>query len=219
MSDDVVVFGAELERRDRTLKSGAVKSRYVINVKSDRLVFNLSPKALGKKPAEAIIKLLRERIEDISRAAAPRTVKAREVAARALERGAAWAERRYAGGRIGAMAPDRSDRLYNDSGRFAKSITGSGNEEGWKINVAANRLSLADLGSEERVMKMWELLKSLVPELEDPGLLADSIPVRNAINESIEESTKVAKGESLDLVLEILNEAVEAIAAIDEIVG
>jgi len=223
--DDTFVLGEGIEARDRVLKSGAVKRRYVLTIKSEKLVFNLNPKALGKGPAEAIIELLRHRIQSITETAAPATLRARKVAAKALALGKSWATKRYAGGRTGEMAPNDGASLFNDSGRFAKTITATGNAEGWTINAAANRLSPDTLdgrgarGGTGALAAIWERLKVLVPELGNPDLLADALPVVAAIRKAHDEMVTKIDSDSVDLALELVRYAIEAVRGLDEIIA
>lgn len=221
--DDVLVLGESIERRDRTLKSGAVKTRYVINVKSDKLVISTDARALAAAPAKALAKMIRERLLAISDVAAPNTLRARATAARAFAAGKAWALKRYAGGKLGDMAPAQSDRKFNDSGRLAKSIVATANAEGATVNVAANRLSPGTLdgrgllGGDGALARVFEMLRVYVPELDDPASFLDSIPVRKAVNDALDAAVRVAKGNTLDVALELVELGVEALAALDEI--
>lgn len=217
-----MVLGEGIERRDRTLKSGAVKSRYTIEVKSERLMFGLSPKALGKGPAQAILDLLQDRIANVSAIAAPNTLRARKTAARALALGKAWAVARYSGGRTGEMTPDASDRLFSDSGRLAKTMVARGNDEGWTINVAANRLSPDTLdgrgarGGEAALAEIWTRLQGEVPELASNDALADSIPVRAALQKATDDMIRKADSETGDLALELFERLVGGLSTVDE---
>lgn len=223
----VVVFGEgiELHRRERVSASGNIKTRYTIDVRSEKLVFNVEPKALGKPVAEAIIAVLRERIEGISERAAPNTIRARETAARALAKGKAWATKRYAGGRTGEMMPGQSDRLFNDSGRFAKTIKATANEDSWVINAAANRLSPDSLdgrgarGGEVALQGIWDRLRSLVPEIGDPAALMDDLRVRGAMEKTMEHMIEKTSSENVDLALEIMEQAVRLLTEADELLG
>lgn len=185
-SDDVVVlneFG--LTARSRTSRSGGVKTRYTVEIKAEPLVHNLDARALGKGPAEAIAKFLRDSIGGIGAAASPATVRARASAAR--NAGKSWASKRYAGGRIGAMAANASDRLFNDSGRLIKSIVARATRAGtYVINVAANRLDpeTLDNGGAAALGRIFMQLRQYVPQLGDAAALADAIPVRRAVMEA-----------------------------------
>jgi|GEM_PF-2316635 hypothetical protein len=238
--EDVLVLGDGIERRTRASISAAthaigptlqdeysanVKSRYTVVVRSEKLVHNLSAKALGKGPAQAIVAVLRERIAGIAAVAAPATIKAREVARRAFLRGAPWAMKRYAGGRTGQMLPDSSDRLFNDSGRFAKTLTANASDDAWRINVAANRLSPDTLdgqggrGGEGALAAIWNLLKDLVPEIAEPSRLMDDLRVRGAIQQSLDSMITKVRGEGVDLAIELVRATIEVVEAIDELVG
>ena len=121
MSDDVMVINQGYEVR--TSKSG--KQRVVITVKSEPVIFNTDPKALGQPIAQAIINHFREKIKGITATAALNTLKARAVEARAYAAGKPWAVKRFNGGRTGATPPKDSTTALNHSGRLANSITGN----------------------------------------------------------------------------------------------
>lgn len=175
MSDEtVIVINEGLEQR--TTKSG--KTRFTVKIKSEPLVHNLDPKALGTPVAAAIVHHYRERVKGITATASPATLKARKVEAKAFAAGKPWAVKKFSGGRLGPMAPNQSDRMFNDSGRFASSITGNASSKGaWRINVASNRLS----GDAGMVSRIWNKLVGLVPEFGNPALLLDNMIIRKSI--------------------------------------
>lgn len=171
--DDVVVIAPGLEQR--TSKTG--KQRYTVKVSAEPVYVNLSPRDLGKDIAVAIANHLRERVRGISAIAAPATIKARKVAAKAYALGKPWAVKRYSGGKTGAKQPDQSDRKFNDSGRFGDSITANAGENSWRVNVAANRLSGPD------VTKIWTRLLELVPEFGNlVGMMEQSDILKAKVN-------------------------------------
>ncbi len=106
-----------------------------------------------------------------------------------------WVERRYAGGKMGPMAPDQSDRLFNDSGRMAASIASTAKDGGFTVNVAANRLS-ADTGA---MTKIIARLVELVPEFGNAALLMDDLTVRRAVQQSIEAMVQKAGDRNAEL--------------------
>lgn len=170
-----------LQRRDRTTASG-VKSRYTVEIKSDPLVHVYNPKAMGEGPASAIADHLRERVQGIAALASPSTQRKRLQAEQAFKEGKSWATRRYAGGRMGAMQPDnatgRQGALFNDSGRFAKSIVANPTvDDAWVVNMAANRVDPATFrDGEAGVLRMLETLRRYVPEWGDARAIAN-VPV------------------------------------------
>lgn len=178
MAKDVVILNNGLLER-RTSKTG--KQRYVMRVSAEPVVINTDPKALGKPIAEAIAHHLKERVKGITAQAAPATLKARAVAAKAFAAGKPWALQRYAGGRTGAMAPNQSDRAFNDSGRFAETIVANASSDGaWRVNVAANRLD-DKTGRAERIFKR---LTELLPEIANPALLLDNAVLKRKISKA-----------------------------------
>jgi hypothetical protein len=102
--------------------------------------------------------------------------------------------RRNAGGRIGAMEPNQTDRIGNSSGRFAKSITANAGKKDpvWRINVAANRLNPQIVGT-VGVQRIWQKLTEHVPELRDPRLLLRNDVVRASIRRAQNEAIKKAR--------------------------
>ncbi len=190
--DDTVVLGAaNLRERQRTLKSGETRSKFTVEIKGDSIVANFDERAYGAPVAAAIAQLLRERIQSIAAVASPGVLAARARAKKAFEGGRQWAMKQYSGGKTGATPPAQSDRKYNDSGRLAASIVATANQtnKGFTINMAANRFKpeLVRDGV-AGVRRIYEDITRYVPELADVSKLMDSIPVRNAIRETIANS-------------------------------
>jgi hypothetical protein len=166
----------------RTSASG--RSRTTVEVKSEPLVHNLDPKQLGQGVADAIAQHFRDRIAGITARASDATIRARQNAAKGPQTLAT--ARRYGGGRLGPMPPNQSDRLFNDSGRLVQSIVARATSAGeWVINVAANRLDEQSFG--QGFAAMLQRLASFVPEIADPRLLMDSIPVRRAVENGMKQ--------------------------------
>ncbi len=93
--------------------------------------------------------------------------------------GSGDADRRYAGGKLGPMAPNRSDKLFNDSGRLAYGVAAAPVGDEWIVNVPANRFSAETLdnGGAAALPGIMALFQRLVPMA---GLSAD-IGFRNAL--------------------------------------
>lgn len=180
--DDIIVLNQPL--RSRTSKSG--KERFTINVRSEPLIHNLDPSKLGRGPAEAIAEALRAKVKAIGASAAAATLAYRARAAKSFAAGAPWATRRYAGGRIGAMAPNQSSAAFNDSGRFAASLVAAPNpkEHSWTINVAANRLD----SSSGAPVRIFRRLVELVPEFANPAKLLEVASVRQSLSDGLREA-------------------------------
>lgn len=175
--DDILVINEGAKLESHTSKSG--KTRFTVTIQSEPVVFNFDPHLLGAPVAQAIAHHFRERVKQISAVASPATIKAREAAAKAFQRGEAWATKRYGGGRTGPMEPNQSNRLFNDSGRFAETITANAGRKDavWRVNVAANRLS----GDPGTVQRIWKRLVELVPEFGNPALLLGNDVIRASI--------------------------------------
>jgi hypothetical protein len=213
MSDVVVVNeGYEI----RSTKGGT--NRVVITVSAESLIHNLDPKTLGRGPAQAIAHHFRERIREISAAAAPATIKARQVAARALDAGREWAQRRYSGGRLGEMRPNESDRAFNDSGRLAEGIVANGSSDGvWRVNVPANRFQDSMTGGIDRI---WRKLVSLVPEFANPELLLSqdliSASIQKAQRDMVTKTAAATHNLGIEVVLAALELVGQGLETLDE---
>lgn len=188
-------FGLQ-ERTRVNAATGKESVRFAVSIVGTPVIHNIDTKALGKGPADAIAEHLRARVKTIQARASDATIKRRETAAAvlagtqdvqfadALKR----AQARYSGGRIGPMAPNQSDRLFNDSGRFVKGIAvgrGKGNE--WVVNVPANRLDPRTLDGppgrrgDAALQMVYAKLIEHVPEFGDPEALLRMPSVAAAI--------------------------------------
>ncbi len=197
MKDKVVILNQGFE--SRTSSTG--RTRVTIAVRSEPVIVSTDPRILGAPIAQAIANHFRERITGITAQAAPATIKAREVAARAFALGKPWAVKRYGGGKTGAMPPNQTDRAFNDSGRMAKTITANASSDGnWRINVAANRLS-ADTGNITRIIQR---LSELVPEIANPALLRGNQILSRAIDNALAGAIKKAQATTKELRVEMV---------------
>lgn len=207
--ENVIILGGGLEQR--TNAKG--KSRFTVSIKSEPLVVNLDPKALGAPVAQAIAFHLKERVKGITATASEATIKAREVARRAFAAGKPWAMKRYAGGKMGARMPAQSDSLFNDSGRFADGIAVGAAKDTFRINVPANRLS----GDARTVERIWGKLLELVPEFADMGKLmaiSDIVAARvKAQAKMIQKTRSLAEASALRKTTEIINAAFDTLEA------
>jgi hypothetical protein len=194
MPDDVYVLNQGL--RSKTSKSG--KTRFSIRVEAEPVIINTNAKALGAEITAAVVEHLRNRVRNISATVSEATRRARERAERAVQRGESWATKRYAGGKMGARQPNQSDRLFNDSGRFAESIVGSAaSDNSWRINVAANRLDPQTAnGGEAAVQRIWQRLVQLVPEFGDMSKLMQSNEILAARIRMVDKM--ISKGRKTD---------------------
>jgi len=201
MADDDVVILNQPHNLTRRESSGG-KARYTVEVKSEPLIHTFDPKALGGVVAAAIAEELRRQVKAISKTASAATQRARAVAAKAFAAGKPWATKAYSGGRIGPMAPNTSDRAWNDSGRFAAGIAAQAKDDEWKINIPANRLDETQLrDGAAGVQRMWRDLVSLVPAFENTALLFQEKGVRDAVEQSLQGMIVKAK-ETRDQLLE-----------------
>ena len=169
ITQEVVVlndFGnMRVEERQRTTSEGTT-SRYTMTLTAEPIIHDFAALKLNPAVAKAIGELIKKQIGDIKEKASEATIEKRARAAEAYARGKPWALKRYAGGRTGGMPPESAsyDRLFNDSGRLAQSIAVMQNpkEEGFTINVAANRLN-PETFSGGAFTRMIERLRELAP--------------------------------------------------------
>lgn len=200
--DDMIVINEGYEHR---FTAGG-KERVTVVVKAEPLVHNFDPKTLGRGPAKAIAFHLAERIREIATAAKPATLLYRKKAAKAFAEGKEWARKRYGGGRMGDRAPNQSDRAFNDSGRFAESITANGSSDGaWRVNVAANRLN-GETGNFERI---YQKLIALVPEFANPELLMSQDLIQAAIKKSANDIVTKLGASSRNVGLELAKQVID----------
>ncbi len=191
-------FGGSLvERRTRTTSSGT-KDRYTITIKAEPILNDFNGLRLGEKPAQAIRDLIVRQLKAVGTFAAPATREKRRRAKSALERGAAWAKRRYSGGRIGVMPPAQTDRDFNDSGRLAEiTVRENLTEKSWTINFPANRLTPIVDGVREFADQAWnefvQRLVQAVPALRGGDEILRDESVRRAIATSAAEAITVIK--------------------------
>jgi hypothetical protein len=183
-----------LERRDRTsVRSGKTTSRYSFSIKTEPVLFDLSPNRLGMGPAHAIRDFLSAKIRDIGEVAKPSTLKRRQEARARFDAGDSRAMKRYSGGRTGPTPPAQSVRMFNDSGRFGQNLEvrpNTSNAPGsaaYTINVPANRLDPSTfIGGEAALAAMYQRLVALVPEIGDAKKLMAVPSIRKAIADAVD---------------------------------
>lgn len=171
--ETIVLNDFGLAERRRTTSKGTT-SRYTVTINAEPIIHTFDANALGKGPAEAIAEAIRKGIRDIGEFAKPSTRARREQAKRALAAGDRYETARYSGGRTGPTTPHQTDRLFNDSGRLAESITVNAQRDAtWTVNVAKNRLDPSTfVGGLSALLPMFERLRNLVPALQGPEQLA-----------------------------------------------
>jgi len=181
-ADIIILNNNGLKRRERS--SGRVQ--YTVEIESEPLVHSFDPRTIGKVVAEAMAETLRQKVLAITAQASAVTIKMRAAYAKAFAAGSPGAQKRYAGGRIGAMPPHQSDRMFNDSGRLAKSITATPRDDSWTITMAANRLDPVTAGGEDKVQRIYQRLVELVPAFKGGRELLQEDAVQKAVVTSLE---------------------------------
>lgn len=161
--DDQGNLDTFLAKRTGTLPSGAQrKPRYTVEVRSQPLLLNFDDEMIAGSYAQDYQRVIQDQIRLIAETAKPATLAKRAAAAGQLAAGLPGATKRYSGGRMGAMPPNQSDKLFNDSGRLREGIHVRQNstDKTFTINLPANR----DLGqSPTMFQRLLDLVAALDP--------------------------------------------------------
>ncbi len=91
---------------------------------------------------------------------------------------------RYSGGKMGPMEPNQTNRMFNDSRRLLESMAVGAVDDGYVINVAANRLDPKAFPP-GKFEAMYAKLVELVPAFGDHSLVGADLGVRRALKESM----------------------------------
>jgi hypothetical protein len=205
----VVLNDFGLAERQRTGVRGKTSARWTVQIKADKLPILLDPKAMGKIPAEAIARVIQDKIRGLNETVTLATQLYRKRAADSFRRGVPFAKRRYGGlhippaasivqihgtravgkasNRLAPMMPgENSPSFWRDSGRFiAGLIVRPTRDNEWVVNVPANRLDPVTFhGGREALLVQVRRLQELVPEFGDARALEKHPEVRLAIGES-----------------------------------
>ena len=185
-------FG-EFTKRQSTKKDGTPGAvRYTSTIYASPVVTRFDAKMLGKGPAQAIAKHLRERVGGISSLASAGTQKIRAQEAKTISgvhgngqegpvRQSAYLRKRY-----DKALPNQTQRMFNDSGRLANGIAvNSAKGNAWIVNVPANRLNPDMLrGGEQALREIYARLVQFIPEFGNGSKLREVLDVRRAIKEA-----------------------------------
>ena len=198
-------------------RTGGKKARRTIEVRSEPLLMDFDETALGAKPAQAIMEVIRDGIKGIMQVASQATLERRDRAKRRItgalsdrqdgfrRRGKHYAgsyEDRYTGGRTGVTIPAQTVRLFNDSNRLANGLAVRQNpqDKTYTINVPINRLDPSEF-KPGMFDLMLNRLRALVPELADARRLITHPKVREAIEQSIQDMIMKAEMRQRGLLL------------------
>lgn len=206
--------------KSRTSKSG--KQTFSVSVTAEPIIINTGPAAFIAPVAQAVAHHLKERMRGISETASKATLKARKAAEMAMQAGKPWATKRYAGGRIGAMPPNKSDRLFNDSGRFADGLVAAyvGKDGTFRINVPANRLDPSTTSDGQAgVARIWQRLVQLIPEFADAGKLMENDVIRATAKRSMSNMIKKAKATQDKLAVDAVRGLFNIASSVSRILG
>ena len=181
---------SSLERRERTTSTGT-HVRYSVTVSCEPVAIAFGELTKMEATATAIVGVLRAKIQAITATVTKATRRKREMMANAT------ASPRYTGGRTGYKPPGAAslDRLFNDSGRLAEGLFARRNsqEDGFTINVPANRLDASTFGGgEPALLLMWQRLVTLVPEFKGGQDLFGKPEVWDAVHADVASAIVVA---------------------------
>lgn len=215
---DIVVLnnynGGVLERRRTIGKNGPGKARYTVRITSEPLLIQTDAAALSAGIGHAIQEHLRQAVGGISATVKPATMKARLSAQKALVSGAAsGVVKRYSGGRLGTRAPARSDRYFNDSGRFIEGIVSRMTKSGFVVNVPGNRFDPSTFNGGEAAMQanVIDKLREFVPEFFDADLLLNVLSVRRAMKETRDNMIQKATERTAELKKQLMGQVFGAV--------
>ncbi len=164
------------------------RARMSIEIQSEPLVHVFDEIQLGHGPAQAAAKALADKVRRIGEHVSSDTLVTRSYQEAAYARGEQWARSRFGGPKMGPRAPRQGEaRMFNHSGTFADSIVGTQNltEKSWTVNVAANRLDPRTSRSPHEFAFITDALRRLIPEMDNPHLLAELPEVNEAVRKSI----------------------------------
>lgn len=224
--DDIMVLsdygGTSLERRTRIGKNGPGKARYTVTIKSEPILVQTDPAALSAGTAHAIQEHLRRAVGAISEQVKPATMKARLSAQKALVNGSnSGVVKRYSGGKTGTRAPARSDRYFNDSGRFIEGIAARLTKNGFVINVPGNRFDPSTFNGGEAAMQtnVIEKLRQFVPEFFDAGRLLDVLSVQKAMRDSVKNALQKTTERGVELKKQLMGQLFDGVMAVVRMAG
>lgn len=154
-----------------TFQDGAAR----VDVIADPITHELDPSLLGAAPSRALAESITAGIAGIGATAAPATLRYREEARRGVAKGARWAMARYPDG-----GPNRSDKLFNDSGELARGIRVQASGDSWVITAPRNRLALPGATRGATIALLAEHVPAVADPLGDKAVqqaIADSFAV------------------------------------------
>lgn len=137
-----------------------------VSIECEPIVHELDAGLLGLGPAQALAVAVSDGIRRIDARAAPATLRFRATAKRSFSRGAAWAQDRYRG-----LPPNRSDRLFNDSGEMA-SLTVQRSGDMYAIAAPSNRGTATGNGASTMPARLRAVVQVLRDPFSDVGLRA-----------------------------------------------
>lgn len=166
------------------------RARVTIEIQSEPLVHVFDEIQLGHGPAQAAAKALADKVRRIGEQVSSDTLVTRSYQEAAYRRGESWATSRFGGPKMGPRPPRAGEaRMFNHSGTFADSIVGTENktERTWTVNVAASRLDPRTSRTPHEFAFITSALRKLIPEMDNPHLLAELPEVQAAVQKSIDD--------------------------------
>lgn len=213
MSDAVIVINdyRGVKTLQRTRKSGSKATS--VSISAEPIAVVLDAKTISRPAVDAYVKVLREQIGRITFNASPATLEKRKAQAKAFAAGETQAVREFGGGRMGAMAPNQTSKLFHNSGRLAAGITAnwSPEESAWIVRFPANRFN-PEFMQRPGAQGVLNRLVDLVPALRQP--------LTPEVHEAIEKAQQAAiiKGQ-MDRGLETARLAVDALQLVARVLA
>ena len=170
----------DIETRAQPLTRDGIALR----ITTEKVVHDLDPHELGKKPIAAIRDLVRQQIKAIAALASPATIARRARAAAAALKGHSTEARRYAG-----AAPDRSNQLFHDTGALADRLEVHDVGDG-KWELRTGRVNEAEF-TPTAIDRFWLRLQQLVPALRGEAL--EDPKVQRAILDAHKDAVYVTR--------------------------
>lgn len=156
------------QKKTISKKTGKIRLKnYRIDIIADDLIIDLRARETNADFTGLLQEILDKQWSRVTETVSPSTLARRESAQR--NPGSRTNQKRYAGGKIGALTPNQTPYKFRDSNRMRhttiKLRTKSTGEAAATINVPANRLDPTTFGNQAQFQQMILDLRRLIPIL------------------------------------------------------
>jgi hypothetical protein len=161
------VNAAFTQRKTTSKKTGRIRLKnFRIDIEADDLIVDLRARETNAEFTGLLQEILNTQWGRVTETVSPTTLARRESAAR--NPGSKANQRRYAGGKIGALTPNQTPYKFRDSNRMRHTTIrlrpgGSKGQGAATINVPANRLDPTTFGNQAQFQQMLSDLRRLIP--------------------------------------------------------